>query len=541
MENSHSTENLLEQYKNAVDLSMIVSKTNPKGIITYVNDQFCDISGYTQSELIGQNHNIIRHPDMDKEAFKQLWGTIKSKKVWKGLVKNKTKDGKEYFVDTVIIPILDDNDNIIEYIGLRNDITKLFESEKLLEKTKIDDLTKLKSRVALIEDKDAIDDQKLALIDIRSFRHINDFYGHNIGDTLLKVVAKELKEFFKGYECKLYRVPIDIFAILTSQRIESLEDKVKKFSEYIATKPINITDSHIYINIVSGLATYKDGKTIYQNADIALQYAKSHKKQLQIYNNELNLQKEIEQNLLWTQRLNEAIYDDKVQAFYQPIINNKTMKCDKFESLVRIIDENENVISPFYFLDISKQTKLYSYLTKIVLEQSLERFKDTPYSFSINLAVDDFENEKTLNMLFDVLKSQEIANKVVLEITESEEIQNFELITDVISQFKEYGCKIAIDDFGSGYSNFTYLMKLQADFIKIDGSLIKNIDTDLSSQSIVKAIVSFANEMNILTIAEYVHNEIILEKVKELGIDYSQGFHLGMPKKGLDIDASLLD
>lgn len=532
-------EELLEQYKNAVDISMIVSKTSPKGIITYVNDEFLKISKYSEHELIGKNHNIIRHPDMNKYIFKDLWDTIQQKKVWKGIVKNKAKDGSTYYVDTVIIPILE-NGKIKEYIGLRNDITQLLESQKLLEKARIDDITSLKSRTALIEDKDAKPNQNLALIDISSFKHINDFYGHAIGDVLLQMISKELIKVMDGFNCQLYRIPIDIFAILTSESEEKLKEKVEEFNNHISSRPIDISNSHIYINTVCGISSYGEGKKIYQNADIALQYAKTHRKKLQIYTKDLNLQKEIEHNLLWTQRLNEAIFGNKVKAFYQPIIDNKTMKCTKFETLVRLVDENDNVVSPFLFLDISKQTKLYSHLTKIVLDHSLEMFKDKKFSFSINLSIEDFENKATLDMLYSKFKNNPISKNIVLEITESEEITNFEKITEIIAEFKSFGCKIAIDDFGSGYSNFTYLMELQADFIKIDGSLIKKVVYDQSSQSIIRSIVSFAKEMGIKTIAEYVSDEKIFNKVLELGIDYSQGFYFGIPKGDLEIDKKLL-
>ena len=116
---------LLNEYKKAVDESNIVSKTNPKGIITYVNKQFCMISGYREEELIGKSHNIVRHPDMPRSAFKDMWETIKEKKTWKGTVKNLKKDGGTYIVDTTIVPITDVDGDIVEFIGIRHDITEL--------------------------------------------------------------------------------------------------------------------------------------------------------------------------------------------------------------------------------------------------------------------------------------------------------------------------------------------------------------------------------------------------------------------------------
>jgi PAS domain S-box-containing protein len=125
---------LLEEYKKVVDASSIVSKTNTKGIITFVNDEFCKIAGYSKEELLGKNHNIVRHPNMPSAAFEDLWTTIKAKKIWKGVVENLKKDGGSYFVKATIVPVLDESNNIVEFIGLREDITDLMEKEKEIER-----------------------------------------------------------------------------------------------------------------------------------------------------------------------------------------------------------------------------------------------------------------------------------------------------------------------------------------------------------------------------------------------------------------------
>ncbi|MDZ7819469.1 MAG: response regulator [Aliarcobacter sp.] len=125
---------LLNQYKKTVDRSSIVSKTNSKGIITYVNDAFCEISGYKEDELLGKAHNIVRHPDMDSSIFKDMWHTIKDlKNPWRGIIKNKKKDGSSYWVQAIINPILDKNEEIIEYIGIRTDITEIEETKEYLK------------------------------------------------------------------------------------------------------------------------------------------------------------------------------------------------------------------------------------------------------------------------------------------------------------------------------------------------------------------------------------------------------------------------
>jgi len=128
---------MLEQYKNAIEKSNIISKTDTEGIITFVNDEFCKISGYTKEELLGRNHNIVRHPDVEQEKFKDLWNTIKSKKVYKNTVKNRAKDGSTFYVNTTVIPILGVDDEIVEFIAIRYDVTReVFYKEELLKKEK---------------------------------------------------------------------------------------------------------------------------------------------------------------------------------------------------------------------------------------------------------------------------------------------------------------------------------------------------------------------------------------------------------------------
>lgn len=165
-----------------------------------------------------------------------------------------------------------------------------------------------------------------------------------------------------------------------------------------------------------------------------------------------------------------------------------------------------------------------------MLEKSFAMFQEKELEFSVNLTIEDILNEDIKLYIYSLLESSNIGHKVVFEIVESESIENFEEIALFINRVKSYGCKIAIDDFGTGYSNFEYLMKLKADYIKIDGSMIKQIDSSIEAQMVVSVIVEFAKKMGMKTIAEFVENESIFNKVKELGIDYSQGYYFSKPQ-----------
>ena len=216
--------NLLNQYKKAVDLSNIVSKTNPKGIITYVNDKFCEVSGYKREELIGKPHNIVRHPVMSSNVFQEIWSTIKNKTPWSGLITNLRKDGRTYIVHSTIVPILDIDGDITEFIAIRNDVTEFEQAKEQLstlnramkhkvdelysitqtleQQASIDVLTGVFNRMKFEEFFD-LELQKakmqrsslsIILLDIDDFKDVNDTFGHQTGDNILKSITKLISE-----------------------------------------------------------------------------------------------------------------------------------------------------------------------------------------------------------------------------------------------------------------------------------------------------------------------------------------------------------
>ena len=196
-----------------------------------------------------------------------------------------------------------------------------------------------------------------------------------------------------------------------------------------------------------------------------------------------------------------------------------------------MIDENGKAISPYFFLDIAKKAGLYKELTIIMLEKIFEALNKTDYEISINLLLQDIVSSEIRTLIIDKLEKANNPKKVVFEIVEAEGIENFNEVTDFIKDIKKYGSKIAIDDFGTGYSNFSYLMKLNVDYIKIDGSIIKNVYKDKSAEMVTKTIVAFANALGIETIAEFVADEEIYNRIKDLNIDYSQGYYFSEPKE----------
>jgi len=526
----------LDAYKMAIDETSIVSKTDTKGVITYVNKQFCEVSGYTKKELIGRHHNIVRHPDMPKEAFANLWKTIQSKKTWKGIVKNRKKDGDFYIVDATIIPLLDNEGEIIEYVAVRHDITAL---EVQKEKHKIDELTLLPNRIQLMEDIQNIKDPILMRINLNNFSNLNDFYGYVVGDKVMIHIANLLDDISKDLGCSAYKLHADDFALLFKKGYhtkETFENIIVEITNIIESSDIACDEtSCIHIKIRSGIAFLEESKdTLYSDANIALKYTKSEHKSYLIYDKSLRKDDDYAKNMIWIKKIQDAISEDRIRPFFQPIIDNETALITKYESLVRLVDEDGSIITPYFFLDIAKKANLYSQITKIMLDKSFKKFEQYEnYEFSINLTIDDITNPDTVNFILSQLSSYKNPKRVIFEIVESEEIQDYKEVNDFIKKVKAYGAKIAIDDFGSGYANFEHILTLDADFIKIDGSLIKNINKDRNALIITEAIIEFSKKLNRKTIVEYVHNEDVYDIVKAYGADYSQGFHLGEPSEEL--------
>jgi len=234
-------------------------------------------------------------------------------------------------------------------------------------------------------------------------------------------------------------------------------------------------------------------------------------------------------NIEWASKLKDAFKNDKVVPYYQPILNNKTHQIEKYEALVRLIDEDGNVISPFYFLDVAKKSHQYLELTERMIDKTFRYFKDKACEFSINLSESDLADFSITTLIIKKLQSYGIGNRVTFEIVESENIDDYEMVSQFIQEVKKFGAKIAIDDFGAGFSNFQHVSQLNVDYLKIDGSLIQNILIDKNSETIVEAIATFAKRLGIKTIAEFVDSAEIHAKIIDMGIDFTQGYFIGKP------------
>ncbi len=412
-----------------------------------------------------------------------------------------------------------------------NDKTKkLRETNKILKnQLYTDELTSLANRKLLIEDIDKFKNPILSIIDLDAFGTINDLYGEKIGNKVLINVASLIDEFSKSIDCKAYRIGGDIFAILKDKEFHSqecilnIESLIQKVAEY----PICLDEYDITVRMSITVGISKEHTDTLEKASMALMRAKKNRTSYILYNDEHNLDEEFQNDIKWTKIIKNAIDNDGVVAYYQPILN-KEQKIIKHECLIRI-SEDDVIHSPYLFLDISKKVKLYPQLAKMIILKAFKKAKESSSSITVNLSIQDIVNKDIVKMIVDELQKNSIANLITFEILESESITDYEKVISFISIVKKLGCKIAIDDFGSGYSNFSYLLRLKPDYIKIDGSLVKNIHLDENSYLITKTINDFAHSLGMKTIAEFVHCEDVLRLLEEIGVDEYQGFYFSEP------------
>lgn len=401
--------------------------------------------------------------------------------------------------------------------------------KQLIEQLYTDELTGLSNRNALARDLEIHNKSFIALFNIKSFKEINDAFGFETANYILKELANRYEPYAKKYGYKVYRVGSDEYVILQTSSKDKQE--FKKFILEMLTKVehsvfnIKHIDINIHITMYAGICF--DAEQKLEKAGMALKQAKKLQKDFIIYSPKENTQEVHLNNIATINKLSKALENDNVLVYYQDIVDRNGIT-HKYEALVRMRD-GEKILSPFFFLEIAKRTKYYTSITRTVVEKTFNQFKNTKNAFSINLSADDILNEEIIELINRHMKSSKDTSRVIFELIESDDLYNLSEIATFIKNTKKMGAKIAIDDFGTGYSNFSYMMKIEPDYLKIDGSLIKDLDTDINARKIVATITSFASQLNIKTIAEYVHSQEVFEICKELGVDEFQGYYFAEP------------
>jgi len=406
--------------------------------------------------------------------------------------------------------------------------------DDLYDKLYKDELTGLKNKTKYDQDVKALKDPLLYLVDIDFFRNINNFYGIKAGDYILKEEARILDIFAQAHHMECYRFESDEFLLLENSTFNysKVHKRALLLQETILQHKIVSREYDLDLNLNISIGIAYGSNNLRQEADLALNEAKKKKNIYQIYDPNNPHMNSFKENIIWRRKIQYAIDNDKIVPYYQPIVDLNDPDFKKYEVLMRIVDTYE-VIPPSFFLNISKETKQYHALSRIIIEKSFRTFAKNNYEFSINLSINDIEERQTVNFIKQQIEKYKIGERLTIELLETEEIRDKDMIISFIEAMSSRGVKIAIDDFGSGYSNFAYLLRMNPDFIKIDGEIIKNLTLHSNEFYIVEAIIKFAKMLGIKTIAEHVSTREILSILRQLKVDYYQGYHFSEPKPDL--------
>ncbi len=395
-----------------------------------------------------------------------------------------------------------------------------------------DFLTGLPNRKALLEDIASKNYTAVILLNIDNFKEMNDLYGHEVGDKILLEMGKAVGEIIADYPFVLYKMHSDEYALGLNESVSSdlFDAMCQEILTRLRTNYYDIEGITVFVTVSMGVDICFDYNCdLIGRADMALKTAKKRGHSFVKYYDELHIKEDYLNNILYSKKLKDAIDDQRLALYYQGVHATSTQEIYEYEALIRIIDTDGTILSPITFLEIAKKSRLYSHITSFVVQQIFKQLKMTPHRYSINLSVDDIMDAQTQKMIYRHLEESDVGDRLIFEILESEGIENYEEISTFIREVKKHGCKIAIDDFGIGYSNFAHIMRLNVDFIKIDASLIKNLDIDLSAQDIVRTVVEFCHRLGLKTVAEFVSSEAIYDEAKDLGVDYVQGYYLSEP------------
>lgn len=538
----------LKDIKFALDASSIVAITDNNGIVTYANEKFCEISQYSEAELIGSNHNIINSGFHPSSFFKDLWETIQDGNVWRGEIKNKAKDGTYYWVDTTIVPFLTPDGEVYQYISVRHDITTRKEHEAYIERMAYTDpVTKLPNRNHFrkwVENQPIQPQEVVAVLylDLDRFKAINDNFGHDTGDAMIKTVANRLKECLTESDF-ISRQGGDEFIIILKNNLS--EHAIQALATTILKQirlPYQIDDKQMSTSASIGISrqAYVSKEwpsitfieSIMKQADTAMYHAKRNGGNQYCFNTEdQNIL--LERNYQIDLELKEALGRNEFTVVYQPIVNLKNNKIVGLEALLRWHNKKLGFVAPNEFIPILEENGMIVPVGKWILATVCSQMKVWQEQgillqrICVNVSPMQFKDKKFIHDLQEILNESLLdASYLEIEITEGT-ILDIETSSRTINKLKELGVNVSIDDFGTGYSSLSYLKRLPIDTLKIDKSFIDDLDRD--GEIIANTIISMGKNLNFRVIAEGIESEDQLNYLKKQKCHEGQGYYFSKP------------
>ncbi|MFW3895394.1 putative bifunctional diguanylate cyclase/phosphodiesterase [Pseudomonas bharatica] len=538
-----------EGYRTAVDAAAIFSETDLDGRITYVNEQFCAISGYSREELLGADHRILKSGQHGPEVFRDMWRALTAGEVWKGELCNRAKDGSLFWVDSTIVPLFDrDTGELRKYASIRFDVTHKRQMLHSLEwRVGHDPLTGLPNRSCIGELLEAtLQRARMAktslavcMLDLDGFKAVNDGYGHDSGDLLLVEVARRLKRFLDPGDA-LARLSGDEFVLILGDRHgpPCLQDSLDRILRTLA-EPCMIRGRSISVSASIGVTRFPhdddDADTLLRHADQAMYLAKQRgRNRYHLF--DVSLDKEVKATHQTVEQVRHALHHGDLSLHYQPKVNMRSGTVVGFEALLRWHHPLRGVVPPGDFLPLVERTDLIVDIGEWVIDRALAQMQQWQaqgchWPVSVNIAARHFQRDDFVVRLQRLLaRHASVAPQMLdLEIVESVAIENLQRVSDCLQACQRLGVRFSLDDFGTGYSSLSYLKRLPTQTMKIDKSFIQDILHDQDDLALTRAVIGLAREFDRQVIAEGVETVAHGELLMDLGCDIAQGYGIARP------------
>lgn len=560
----------LERQEEELKLASLVFHASSEGMVVTdasyhvitVNPAFSTITGYSFDEVKGKPSSIFNSHQHDPFFYQQMWQKLKITGKWQGEIWDKRKDGQVAPRRLTIDTIFTTSGKVSRYVGIFADITEEKQSEKLIwMQANYDTLTGLPNRnmfhnileVELKKSKRSTLPLALMLIDLDLFKEVNDTLGHDMGDILLKQAAQRIQACLPESHT-VARLGGDEFIVILPEvsKTNYVENIAEKLNSHLA-EPYTIGHEVVYVSASIGITLYPsdaaDIETLLKNSDQAMYVAKKKGRNRFSYFTQ-SLQDAAQRRLRLSNDLRGALAANQFRLYFQPIIELTTGRITKAEALLRWQHPERGLVPPLDFIPLAEETGLINVIGDWVFKESARQAKRLSKQLdcegcqiSVNLSPVQFrvENQDFVKKWPKYVQELGLSGKnFVVEITEGLLLKAEPAITDKLLALRDAGVQVAIDDFGTGYSSLSYLKKFDIDYLKIDQSFVRNIETDIHDIALSEAIIVMAHKLGLKVIAEGVETQGQKKILTEAGCDFAQGYLYSKPLPPEEFEAFLL-
>lgn len=537
--------------------SQAIMITNARQEIVYVNPAFCSMTGYAEDEVLGQTPRFLQGAETSDATRMAIREALTAHKPVRAEILNYRKDGKPYWLDLSVVPVRDDEAEITHYVAIQVDITERKQAEHEIARIAMEDhLTGLANRRAA-EDRLELEWGRarrdhgsfaVAIVDIDRFKLVNDQFGHQVGDQVLKHVADVMERNLRGGDWLARWGGEEFIVCFHDLDRRGAMIAAERLRKQVKTKSITLPQGELSATVSMGVSLYGNEhaniESMLSQADALLYEAKHAGRDRVMCAGKETSRKG---SVIWEgSQVQSALHEGRLLPAYQPIVDLRTGKVVAEEALARIRAKDDSLVSAVNFIQAAEALHLISAIDQRISSSAIERCAvgmrsnksngGTELAHFVNLSPQFLANPEAVNGLLQYATEQCVecglenlpVKPLVIEITERQ-MGDIMLLKKHLKPLTDFGFRLALDDFGSGYSSFLYLAELPVNFIKIEGWMVGRITRDPRVRQLVETLVNTAQKFNILTVAECVENAETAQVLCDLGVDWAQGYYFAKP------------